>query len=115
MEQGRIDKVFVGHRGTGRVVVIHGQEERDFYELSPHNELINHDPGFAWGYIGGGPHQLAFAILFDLHGRELALAAYHAFCDQVISNLPMHVSFKLTEEDINGWVDKYMAGVRWRS
>ena len=109
-------KTFVGHCGTRRVVVLHGPgEERNFYELDPHNELINHSPdGFAWGYSGSGPLQLAFAMLFDLYGRETAFACYQAFCHEVIDAQPQHISFRLEEIDIEAWVDKHMEGVRWR-
>jgi len=44
-------------------------------------EIRNHrPPGFAWGYGGGGPAQLALALLLDATGdAELALRHYPIF------------------------------------
>ncbi len=46
-------------------------------------------PGFAWGYLGSGPAQLALAILADyLRDDNTALAHYQAFKEKVIGKLP---------------------------
>lgn len=49
--------------------------------LPLHLELRNHSPtGFAWGYGGSGPAQLALAILMDATGEQaLALRFYQEF------------------------------------
>ena len=49
--------------------------------LPLHLELRNHSPtGFAWGYGGSGPSQLALAILMDATGEQaLALRHYQEF------------------------------------
>jgi hypothetical protein len=51
------------------------------YALEPRLELHNHSPtGFAWGYGGSGPAQLALALLADALGDdERALALYQDF------------------------------------
>ena len=50
-------------------------------ELDLHLDVYAHSPsGFAWGYGGSGPAQLALALLVDALGdREMALRHYHDF------------------------------------
>ncbi len=39
--------------------------------LAPRNDLYNHSPdGFAWGYGGSGPAQLALALAVDVLGDD---------------------------------------------
>jgi hypothetical protein len=55
-----------GRGGEFRVVVeLIGPREKAYkYPLKPRNDLFNHSPdGFAWGYEGSGPAQLALALL----------------------------------------------------
>jgi len=52
-------------------------------------EIRNHSPdGFAWGYGGSGPAQLALAILLELFPQDVAEAHYQDFKFQVIAALP---------------------------
>lgn len=50
-------------------------------------EIKNHSPtGFAWGYSGSGPAQLALAILTDALGdSELALHHYQEFKREIVA------------------------------
>jgi hypothetical protein len=53
------------HEQGAIVGVIHDESDRA-YRLPPRCDLYNHSPtGFAWGYGGSGPAQLALAILAD--------------------------------------------------
>ena len=62
--------------------------------LDPRYDLRNNSPtGFAWGYNGSGPAQLALAILTDYFGakpggKALAEALYQPFKFTVIAALP---------------------------
>lgn len=58
--------------------------------LDPNFSLRSHSPsGFAWGYAGSGPAQLALAICADALGDDdRALAAYQTFKFRVIAYLP---------------------------
>jgi hypothetical protein len=62
--------------------------------LDPRYDLRNNSPtGFAWGYNGSGPAQLALAILTDYFGakpggKALAEALYEPFKFVVIAALP---------------------------
>lgn len=52
-------------------------------------KIRNHSPdGFAWGYSGSGPAQLALAILLEETDEETAQDLYQDFKSKVISNLP---------------------------
>jgi hypothetical protein len=53
-------------------------------------DLINHSPtGFAWGYEGRGPAQLALALCADALGsNEDALQVYQDFKRRVVAGLP---------------------------
>lgn len=58
--------------------------------LSPRLDLRNHSPtGFAWGYGGSGPAQLALALAADVLGDDqAALAVYQALKERFVSMLP---------------------------
>lgn len=72
----------------------------------PSQELYNHSPdGFAWGYGGSGPAQLALALLLDVtKDKEVALANYQTFKGDVIAGLPLCGEFELSEAFIRGWL-----------
>lgn len=63
----------------------------DGVPLSPvaSQSVYNHSPdGFAWGYTGSGPAQLALAILLTVMSREEAQEYYQAFKNAVVSKWP---------------------------
>jgi Family of unknown function (DUF6166) len=70
--------------------------------LNPRFDLENKSPtGFAWGYGGSGPAQLALALLADTLGDdERALRLYQAFKFRVIARLPMGRAWTLTQSEI---------------
>ena len=71
----------------------------DGEELDPKPSLVyrNHSPdGFAWGYGGSGPAQLALAILLHL-GKENEIH-YQRFKQMVIAKLPMDQDFEIEFE-----------------
>jgi len=74
--------------------------------LDPRLDLRNHSPtGFAWGYGGSGPAQLALAILCHaLHSDERAEQLYQDFKDAVIAPLAHDEAWRLTTQDVLGWV-----------
>lgn len=78
--------------------VVDGREE----PLPLRLDLRDHSPtGFAWGYHGSGPAQLALALLADTleHKRE-ALELYQEFKAGVIALLPMEASWTMRREAI---------------
>jgi hypothetical protein len=90
-------------------------DEADWYgvvlvdgrRLSPTRSLkvFNHSPtGFAWGYAGSGPAQLALAILLEAGlSRDEAVALHHDFKREFIQGLPRG-AFSL-DVDVSRWAD----------
>src|SRR4030042_7026457 len=71
-------------------------------------KVINHSPdGFAWGYRGSGPSQLALGILLKVCDTSQALSLYHLFKEDFISSLP-HSDFNIDIE-IDEWINKKYA------
>lgn len=61
--------------------------------ISPSLGIRQHSPtGFAWGYGGSGPAQLALAILLRVVGADAALAHYQAFKRDHVACWPMGFS-----------------------
>jgi hypothetical protein len=87
-------KRYEGHYGDGDYPVwVDGQP------LGLRLDLANKSPtGFAWGYLGSGPAQLALALLADCVGDELALKHYQTFKERVVAQLP--APWTLTSEGI---------------
>ena len=73
---------------------------------------------FGWGYCGGGPLSLAFAILCDFYNVESGaegsswLARFdgltHNFMDQILATAPN--LWLLTDQDIRHFVGRWAAG-----
>lgn len=68
-------------------------------------KFIQHSPtGFAWGYYGSGPAQLAFALLLEESDEETAKLFYQKFKTEIIANLAMELPFKMASSEIQGWL-----------
>src|SRR6266536_1613349 len=69
--------------------------------LRPRNALYNHSPdGFAWGYGGSGPAQLALALAADvLDDDEAALDVYQRLKFRIVGRLPQD-GWTLTEHEL---------------
>jgi len=73
----------------------------DEVALSPHKSqrVKNHSPdGFAWGYGGSGPAQLALAVMLELYPQRIALEKYQQFKFNTIAILPMKEDFEIEFE-----------------
>lgn len=97
--------------------------------LDPRLHVINHSPtGFAWGYWGSGPAQLAFALIADAlvaaidhredrsdEWRHTAIdaavkrasdpALYQQFKQAIVGNWPQNAPFTITDEEIRDHVE----------
>lgn len=71
---------------------------------APSQAVWNHSPdGFAWGYGGSGPAQLALAVLLAADvPKHIVVALHQRFKAQFLATLP-RAPFKF-EVDINAWV-----------
>lgn len=77
----------------------------------PSQDVRNHSPdGFAWGYAGSGPSQLALAILMDwTQNRVVAERSYHEFKFAFVANAPRE-AFKVTGQQIHDWLNIVYGG-----
>lgn len=61
--------------------------------------------GFAWGYQGSGPAQLALALLYDVtRDREQALGAYQEFKREVVARKDTDQGWTMTSTEIRDWL-----------
>jgi len=82
---------------------VYGNRASEPYLLPPRRDLANHSAtGFAWGYQGSGPAQLALAILADYLGDdERALALHQVFKSKMIATLVPDHSFAIMSHEID--------------
>lgn len=95
-----VDHVYQGNRNPkGNIVKVDGAS------LDPQLEVRSVPLSeFEWGYAGGGPARLAFAILAHYFGdRQKALLSYRGFRDSVISELNED-SWTLTTLEIDSFL-----------
>jgi hypothetical protein len=71
---------------------------------APSLKIVNHSPtGFAWGYYGSGPAQLALAILLDcMEDKDIATRYYQDFKSEVVSQFGD--KWKITEAEIQDFL-----------
>jgi hypothetical protein len=79
-------------------------------------DIINHSPdGFAWGYIGSGPAQLALALILDATNDEhTALNCYQWFKMDRLSGLNRAHGWVITRDEILEYVESRAALARER-
>lgn len=89
------------HAGGARVTF----DERD---LTPERsqKVLNHSPGgFAWGYSGSGPAQLALAILLEAGvQRQQAIELHQVFKEEFIANLSQDLF--VLNIDVEAWANQ---------
>jgi hypothetical protein len=67
-------------------------------------EVWNHSPdGFAWGYGGSGPAQLALAVLLKFTDKQTAIENYQDFKWEIIAQLEQK-DFEV-EINLNPWLE----------
>ena len=95
--------------GTHQVVRLHA--DGDASALDPRLDIRNKSPsGFAWGYGGSGPGQLALAILADhLRDDSLAEDLHQPFKEQVVAQLDQRVGWRLTPAEVDAVVAELRA------
>lgn len=93
---------YSGVRTDAGVVVAREDDQGKVFPLKLRHDLRAHADGFEWGYAGGGPAQLALAILSDCVGADAARDCYQRFKFEVISKLPK-AAWEITRDDVLGW------------
>lgn len=99
-------KAYVGYRkaATGEEWAVFSVDSRGRSRKIPLRlDLANHSPdGFAWGYSGSGPAQLALALLAHYtRNDKKALRLYQVFKAAVIAAMDQESDWALTAEDID--------------
>jgi hypothetical protein len=78
------------------------------FDHNPSLKVRNHSPdGFAYGYSGSGPAQLALAILLNETDRETAERLYQKFKFDIISGFDRDGGFTLTSAQVKDWLQKH--------
>ena len=90
---------------TGRVDI--QEDGRATMKLPKCLDKVNHSPdGFAWGYGGSGPAQLAYAILFDVtNDADKSQRFYQDYKFAVIAGLPRS-PWHITATSVIEWLFK---------
>ena len=71
-------------------------------------KIINHSPdGFAWGYGGSGPSQLALSLLLEETNKNIALQLYQPFKWSIVSGFEIDRPWELTSVDIRLWLFRH--------
>jgi hypothetical protein len=71
-------KTYYGFDDGNSAAVFVSNDAKTIAPLPLRLDLVNHSPtGFAWGYSGSGPAQLALALLADWMGCDQAARALH--------------------------------------
>ena len=69
-------------------------------------QVVNHSPdGFAWGYGGSGPAQLALAILLEFMSEDFARQNYQKFKNEFVAKLPQR-DFDMQIPDIYELIER---------
>lgn len=94
--------MITGNPGTRNVQI-------DGKRLDPavSQEVHNHSPdGFAWGYSGSGPAQLALAILLHFASRPFALRYYQDFKSEVIAEQSMYNDLHISNNVVHDFIER---------
>lgn len=101
--------VYVGSANTDSLLTANNLPP-SFLEPRYSQALRNHSPdGFAWGYPGSGPAQLALAILLRYIPANIAQEHYQDFKREYLVALPPDSDFDITI-NIYEWLEKKLKG-----
>lgn len=90
----------VGYEQGGLITV---EDEGQQRPLTHH---VYHSPtGYAWGYNGSGPAELAKDILWDLLGEKPTPPTYQDFKTRFIARFDGNAGWTLTETEIRAWLE----------
>ena len=82
--------------------------------LPVRHDLCNHSPiGFAWGYGGSRPAQLALAMLAYLYGDIEALRYYQSFKDEAVTDLKQNEGWEMSSEQVDRQLEALKAKVKF--
>ncbi len=109
IERATLMKTYAWQPET-RTVQVCDPEAGRLYTL-PH--LARHSPdGLNCGYGGGGPADLAFALLADAMAANVAADLYHDFKWDVVARRSAFDDWRITESEIRQWCARRLAAMR---
>ena len=98
---------------NGREVLVRSQDGTE-ETLPVRHDLCNHSPiGFAWGYGGSRPAQLALAMLAYLYGDIQALRYYQSFKDDTVIDFDQNEGWEMTSEQVDLRMEALKAKVKF--
>lgn len=99
-------KIYHANR-DGTVTIL--EDDRAGRPLPPRLDLFNHSPsGFAWGFMGSGPAQLALAILADATGDDAFAVRHHQdFKADIIATFQTDHAFAISQRKVLEIVELY--------
>lgn len=88
--------------------------------------LLHSPSGFAWGYYGSGPAELARHILmhfFDERptryevktGLYRAARLYQSFKEEVVGGWPQESDWTITSDEIRQWIQQHKGDNPWQT
>ena len=94
---------YVGFRTTtgAQVYVVRDGKPNVLRHINRHSPT-----GFEWGYGGSGPADLAYSILADYAGEDVADSLAVRFKEKVIARLP-HSAWMLTEDALQAFLRRH--------
>jgi hypothetical protein len=99
---------YAGVRTDAGITVAREDDAGKVFPLKLRHDLRMHADGFEWGYAGGGPAQLALAILSDVVGADEASVCYQRFKFEVVAKLPKE-RWELSREEVLWWYRRWLA------
>lgn len=98
---------------NGRKVFVRSEDGSE-EALPVRHDLCNHSPiGFAWGYGGSRPAQLALAMLAHLYGDIQALRYYQSFKDDTVIGFKQNEGWEMTSGQVDLRMDVLKAKVKF--
>ena len=96
-----VSKLYLGIVETDACrVYVRRNPKAPFCPLPPRNDLRDHSPGgFAWGYDGSGPTQLALALAVNVLGSDQLGLDHYDQLRALVARLP-HQFWELTEDQV---------------
>lgn len=96
---------------TGRIINNNPRVFKNGIPFKKHCfHIRKHSPnGFAWGYLGSGPAQLALALIYDrCRNKEIAEKIYQYFKEEVIAGFPTEEPWEMSFKEVDWYIDRHI-------
>lgn len=96
-------KIYRGVLSPDDANVVEVRLKGKWHPLAMHHAITT-PVGFAWGYAGTQPAQLAMSLLGDCLGDSVAFNHWENFMDEQVRH--WGATWQLTEDDVREWFDR---------